>query len=143
MMRMAGGPYPSCSRERIGKGPPAILIILNDQYAWHRSDPSYVSLSAFSFSAFLSARSLVRRDLAKHAARLTDHANELRENMVAVRRARTLRREAVIHVNRPREITPLCGKPKTREQNRCTSGSVSRRLGFGENRAFHFPAFSF
>ena len=36
--------------------------------------------------------------------------------------------------NRPREITPLCGKPKTREQNRCASGSVSRRLGFGENR---------
>ena len=28
--------------------------------------------------------------------------------------------------NRTREITPLCGKPKSREQNRCTSGSVSR-----------------
>src|ERR1700730_18905693 len=28
--------------------------------------------------------------------------------------------------NRTGEITPLCGKPKSREQNRCTSGSVSR-----------------
>jgi hypothetical protein len=37
--------------------------------------------------------------------------------------------------SRSREITPLCGKPTGREQNRCTSGSVSRRLGFGENRA--------
>src|SRR5437870_13302373 len=42
--------------------------------------PLYFSLSAFSFSAFLRARSFVRRDLATHAARLTDNANELREN---------------------------------------------------------------
>src|ERR1700693_6464015 len=41
---------------------------------------SYVSLSDFSFSAFLGARSFVRRDRAKHAARLPDAANELREN---------------------------------------------------------------
>src|SRR5439155_14055257 len=75
--------FPICPREQLGNGPAAILVILNDQYAWHRSDPSYVSLSAFSFSAFLSVRSFVRRDLAKHAARLTDNANELRENTVA------------------------------------------------------------
>jgi hypothetical protein len=31
-------------------------------------------------------------------------------------------------------ITPLCGKPKTREQNRCTSGSVNRRLDLGEDQ---------
>jgi hypothetical protein len=41
---------------------------------------SLMPLAPFSFSAFLSARSFVRRDLAKHAARLTDNANELREN---------------------------------------------------------------
>ena len=31
-----------------------------------------------------------------------------------------------VDANRTREITPLCGKPKSREQSRCTSGSISR-----------------
>src|SRR5205807_8377299 len=34
-------------------------------------------------------------------------------------------------VSASREITPLCGKPKSREQDRCTSGSVSRALRLG------------
>jgi hypothetical protein len=48
-----------------------------------------------------------------------------------------------LFASRSREITPLCGKPKTREQNGYASGSVSRRLDFGENRVFIVSTFCF
>jgi hypothetical protein len=49
--------------------------------------------------------------------------------------ARTLRREAASFLRFGPGNHAALRQTESREQNRCTSGSVSRRLGFGENPA--------